>query len=101
MAAIADRIYTKAHDWSEFIAKMHSGDALEVDSEIFYYFLEVLPPVFMGRTIRGQRYSFGMAEGEETIVGFWKVKSLFPAVYPPDGMRYFCRDLGIMNRPWG
>ena len=97
MATKEGKVYTKANDWPEFIQAMHSGDTLEVDSEIFDYFLEVLPPIFMGRTINGQRYSFGFAEGAETVVGFQKVKSLFDKVHPPDGLRYFCRDLGIMN----
>ena len=97
MTTKSARVYTKANDWPEFIQAMHSGDTLEVDHEIFYYFLEVLPPIFMSKTVKGQFYSFGFAEGEETIVGFYKVKSLFDKVHPPEGMRYFCRDLGIMN----
>lgn len=72
--------------WKEFIAQMHSGETLEVDSDIFYYFLGVLPPIFMRKVIDGQRYSFGFAEGAESIVGFWEEKG-----------RFFCRDLGIMN----
>ena len=96
MATQQARVYTKANDWEDFIQVMHSGETLEVDEGIFYYFLEVLPPVWMYQIIKGQKYRFGFAEGEENIVGFWSVKSL-----TANGLLYFCRDTGILNRPWG
>ena len=83
---MATKVYTKEHDWSEFINVMHSGNTLEVDTEIFDYFLGVLPPIFMSKTIKGQYYSFGFAEGEETITGFWQ-----------ENGRSFCRDLGLVG----
>ena len=93
VAETRGRVYAKENDWEEFISMMHSGETLEVDAEIFNYFLGVLPPVFMGKTINGQHYSFGFAEGEETIVGFW----LGPKDDGIWGNRCFCRDTGVMN----
>ena len=82
-------VYTNAN-WDEFIAAMHSGDILEVDRDIFDYFLEVLPPIFMNKTINGQWYSFGFAEGAESVIGFWQEGT-------DDAERYFCRDLHMKN----
>lgn len=60
-----------------FLTAMHSGQPFEMDEESWYYWLEVLPPVYMGRTVKlanGEtvRASFGFAEGEEQITAFWK-----------------------------
>ncbi len=85
-------IYTKKNDWAEFIQEMHSGNTLEVDGDIFDYFLGVLPPIFMNQTVNGQRYSFGFAEGEEPITGFWQENDRISG-----GVLFFCRDLGIMH----
>ena len=82
-------VYTNAN-LDEFIAAKHSGNTLEVDRDIFDYFLEVLPPIFMDKTIDGRRYSFGFAEGAESVVGFWHEGT-------GDDERYFCRDLHMMN----
>ena len=62
-------------EWHEFIEKMQSGEVFEVDEEMFYYWLEVLPPVYMGKTVEIEgvpiRCSFGFAEGTEQITDFW------------------------------
>jgi len=62
-------------DWKEFIAAMNSGQIFEIDEENYYYWLEILPPIYMGQTqiINGQpiRCSFGFAEGREYIKDFW------------------------------
>lgn len=65
--------------WQDFIKAMNSGERFQVDEEMFYYWLEVLPPVFMNREItflpghEGHRMyvSFGFAEGAEPITVFW------------------------------
>jgi len=72
--------------WSRFIEAMHSGEEVEVDEEMYYYWLEVLPPVFMYKVIDGKRYEFGFAEGAEPVTVFWR----------KDG-RFFCRRTTIMN----
>lgn len=86
LAEAPARVYTFENDWPEFIAALDNGEDLEVDAEIFDYFLGVLPPIFMGKVVDGKRYAFGFAEGAETVRGFWQ-----------EGDRYFCRDTGRMN----
>ena len=70
----------KYEDWQggngEFLKAMQSGDQFECDEEMFYYWLEVLPPVHMRRNVilpNGDqvRASFGFAEGAEEITVFW------------------------------
>ena len=63
-------------DWAEMLAAMHSGQTIEVTEEVYYYFLEVLPPVHMGyqATLNDgttQRADFGFAEGMEQVTAFW------------------------------
>jgi len=60
-----------------FCAARDAGNKVEVDQELFDYFLEVLPPVHMnyratlpdGQVIQA---SFGFAEGWEKVTAFWQ-----------------------------
>ncbi len=91
------RIYTK-QEWDalqigqtcEFLNAMHSGQRFECDEEMWEYWLEVLPPVWMSRTVvlDGQpvKTSFGFAEGWDTVCAFWVEKG-----------RYFGQMTTIMN----
>lgn len=86
-------------EWAEFITAMHSGEVVQIDREMYYYWLEVLPPVFMNQTVKiggvTRRLSFGFAEGEERIIGFW-------LEFPTDGTkmrRFFCQRTDLINRP--
>ena len=63
-----------------FCAARETGNRVEVDRELFDYFLEVLPPIHMGywvelRNGKGDYYprwaSFGFAEGAERVTAFW------------------------------
>ena len=68
--------------WKEFIAAMHSGQVFECDDEMWYYWLEVLPPVYMGRTVllpdgSSVPAAFGFAEGIEHITAFWRMGGRF------------------------
>ncbi len=75
-------------EWTEFIKAMHSGKVFECDEEMYFYWLEVLPPIFMGGQINflpgheghAMHVDFGFAEGAEPITVFWR--SL-------DGKRFF------------
>jgi hypothetical protein len=62
--------------WQEFLAAMHSGDVFECDEEMYFYYLEVLPPVWMNRRMEvpghGSVSTFGFAEGQEPITAFWR-----------------------------
>ena len=77
--------------WDEMIRQMHSGEQIRISEEVFNYFLDVLPPVFMNRRFNfkdGQsvKESFGFAEGAENVVIFWQ-----------DGTEHFCRQSTMMN----
>jgi hypothetical protein len=59
--------------WSEALA---GGKPIQVSEEVYYYFLEVLPPVHMRKQVtiaNGEQHiaAFGFAEGDETPVAFW------------------------------
>lgn len=76
---------------AQCVEKMQTGKTEEITLEAFDYFLEVLPPVFMGKkfTFRdGQtvKASFGFAEGYEPITVFWT-----------ENGRYFCRRSTVIN----
>lgn len=73
--------------WREFILEMQSGRTLEIDESIFFYWLEVLPPVYMNKCKmidvldNGKEIevdcSFGFAEGHSLIIDFWKSEGRF------------------------
>jgi hypothetical protein len=77
--------------WAAFITARESGHEVEITEAMFWYWLEVLPPIFMARRFQfkdGQKVtaSFGFAEGAEPITIFWEV----------DG-RHFCRMSTVIN----
>lgn len=64
-------------DWPSLIARTTQiGRACAIDEDTFDYFLEVLPPQYLG-------HGFAFAEGAEPLRYFWRVR--------PD--RHFCRQL--------
>lgn len=68
--------------WDAFIRVMRSGKPFECDREMYEYWLGVLPPVFMGRTVAWPdgmkvRAHYGFAEGEEPICAFWEREGRF------------------------
>ncbi len=81
--------------WNEAIEGMNSGEPVEVDEEFYWYFLEVLPPIFMNKYLEEikRRVDFGFAEGYEKVRAFWKEGS-------GENVRYFCQRLNLMN-PYG
>ncbi len=83
--------------WDAFINAMHSGEVFECDEEMFFYWLGVLPPVWMGRYVHWPdpdnvyrvitvRATFGFAEGIEPITAFWQSEG-----------RYFGRRTSQLN----
>ena len=77
-----NKVYTYENDLKEYIAARDRGETCQIDEEMFYYFLDVLPPIYMNRvhiidTIKGltRRCSFGFAEGTKPIIDFWRVRS--------------------------
>lgn len=79
-------------NFGKFIVDINRGwqnsGVLEIDEEIFDYFLGVLPPVFTNRKmtlpgdINGQLHyiDFGFAEGTEEIKLFWHTADRYFAV---------------------
>src|SRR5262245_52843141 len=69
-------IYTMANI-AQFAEAKQRGETLEVDEELFYYFLEVLPPYRVSyrthlKSGRIQQVDFGFAEGAEPVTAFWR-----------------------------
>ena len=83
-------------EWKEFVALLDSDQAITIDESMFYYWLEVLPPVYMNKeqdiningAILKKNCSFGFAEGREYIVDFWGGN---------EGI-YFCKRSNRLNR---
>lgn len=80
------KVYTYENDFAEFVRERSTGKRLEIDEEMFYYWLEVLPPAFMQRETTladGTRrwVSFGFAEGPERVTAFWGKDGKFFAQY--------------------
>lgn len=85
-------IITFDADRAEYLAALDSGLPFETDEETFFYFLEVLPPIYMARPIvlpNGEKIvtDFGFAEGHEKITAFWK-----------RGTQYFACRTNEINR---
>lgn len=71
------RFADKGPAWRTFILVMRSGNVVEIDREMYDYFLGVLPPVYMGRRVtlpdgREVWADFGFAEGWDCITAFWR-----------------------------
>jgi hypothetical protein len=63
-------------DISQFVAERDQGGIVEIDPELWYYFLEVLPPPLMNTKVkmpdgRQQSVAFCFAEGWENLTAFW------------------------------
>ncbi|MCP4262791.1 MAG: DUF1419 domain-containing protein [Planctomycetes bacterium] len=84
--------------WQEFITAMHSGERFQVDRDMWYYWLEVLPPILMNEDItflpgyegHPMFVNFGFAEGTEPITVFWT---------NADNTKYFGQRTKKIN-PW-
>jgi hypothetical protein len=69
-------------DIDAMIEATERGDIHETTADVFDYFLDVLPPVSMGKAYeipgRGTiRTSFGFAEGYERVRAFWEEDGKF------------------------
>ncbi len=89
------KVWTKKN-WEgggDFITAMRSGEVIEIDAEMYDYWLGVLPPVQMGGTLlmpptgQPREVAFGFAEGWERIVGFWH----------EDFRRFYCQQSIVTN----
>jgi hypothetical protein len=61
----------------EFARDRQEGRKLEISVELFWYYLEVLPPVHMAYNATlsdgsTKRAEYGFAEGYEPVTAFWR-----------------------------
>jgi hypothetical protein len=88
-------VYDFEQDAARYLNARDSGETIEITEGTFNYFLEVLPPAYMGRTIRvagkPQRVAFGFAEGYEPITAFWTEKRAGTE-------HYYCKRTEEINR---
>lgn len=87
------KIFTRDEDWAAFIAAKNAGERCQMDEDMWHYWLEVLPPVYIFRDVElvdGSRVraNFGFAEGAEPICAFWR----------GTGGTYFCQMTKEVNR---
>lgn len=79
--------------WEAFIHAMHSGAIVEIDEEMWTYWLNVLPPKFFRETLSvggvSRGVDFCQAEGYAPVVAFWRERGA--------QTRYFCQQTDIMN----
>jgi|SRR5271157_5996982 len=99
------KVLTYENDFAEFLTVRDSGEIAEIDEEMFYYWLEVLPPTggnleqngesmrmngMGGQWVRRdgtvQRFSFAFAEGLEAMTVFWD-----------KDQRFFAQRTNIIN----
>lgn len=81
-------------EWQAFLVAMKSGEEVEINEEMYDYWLGVLPPVMGPQDLpfpdpkHPMKYDFGFAEGRERITLFYSnlVRS-----------RFFCRRSPYMN----
>ena len=87
-------VYRREDMFQEFVAAMHTGEVVEMDAEMYDYWLNVLPVKGMRTrvTIKGveRRADFLQGEGYEELTAFWREGSGGAA-------RYFCQRTNIMN----
>ena len=94
------------HDLPEYVQARDSGKVVEVDEEMYWYFLEVLPPTgndsnpdkMVMNGMGGQwykpdgtfqRFEFAFAEGAELLTIFWRQMG-----------RYYSQKTDVMNGRW-
>lgn len=66
-------VHTESN-WEAMIRARNSGRMFQCDEDVYYYWLGVLPPIYMNKkiVIEGRECRcFGSAEGVEKITNFW------------------------------
>jgi hypothetical protein len=88
-------IHDFLQDGAAYLNALESGQRIEITQDTFDYFLNVLPPVYMRRTLvfgsEIRNAWFGFAEGCEQITAFWIEKC-------GSRTRYFCQRTDEVNR---
>jgi hypothetical protein len=113
------RLYTYENDFKDFVDHKNNFTSvpLEIDEEMFDYWLGVLPPTGANHEENGesmlmfgmggqwvrkdgtlQRFVFAFAEGYETITVFWTNRRDPQAQAEKQPTRYFAQRTAILNR---
>jgi hypothetical protein len=82
-------------EWAAMIPRISTpGKIADIDEETYWYFLEVLPPKFMGGSC------FPFAEGAEPLRFFWhSSEQYFCRQLTWDETKQFC-SLAHIDLPW-
>lgn len=64
--------YDNHAEWKDFLKGMNSGLAVWIDKDMYYYWLECIPPIYMG-----SGWQFGFCEGSGNVIDFWKFEDKF------------------------
>lgn len=67
------------------IMAARAGEKVPVTEETYWYYLEILPPVFMFGVVKGELADYGFAEGANEIIAFRK-----------EGKKYNAWRTGVM-----
>jgi hypothetical protein len=75
-----------------FWEEIWKGKVCRIDQHLFDYYLDILPPAFMGRTVKmidgtERRCAFGFVEGADRITGFWQ-----------SGGSYYAQHTALVSR---
>ena len=91
-------MYTYENDFAAFVAARNEGELCEVDEEMYYYWLEVLPPVRMPAhnvPMRGGLFlkscAFLFAEGQELCTAFWESDD------PSGKPHWYAKQTAVLN----
>ena len=112
MSETQSKPLTYKNDFAEYLTRLRAGKIVEIDEEMYFYWLGVLPPTGANREENGesmrmtgmggqwvrkdgtlQRFSFAFAEGYEYITVFWLKEGK-----QPRDQRYFAQKTAILNR---
>jgi hypothetical protein len=95
-----------SEDFAAYLTARETGAVVEVDEQLFDYWLNVLPPkqprhpsvkltgmggIWTRSDGTVQRYSFAQAEGAEELTAFWRTKDAAGEVH------YFAQRMPIIN----
>ena len=94
MAEPKPLVYNFFQDGAAYLNAVDSDQTIEITRDTYEYFLEVLPPVYLLRTVAIDGHprivDFGFADGCERITAFWREQR-------NGETRYFCQRTCQLN----
>lgn len=82
-------VYKKSNleEWGKFLVAMDSGKQVEIDEEMYFYWLGLLSPLKQGKDF------FYFAEGDDDVIRFWLEQDR------GNQNRYYCKNTFDKNIP--